>query len=54
MEKTPACRKVNNYVSRWVRDIGINPKSKYILKMDILLEDHLKPDNWNANGTKTV
>ena len=50
MEKTPARRKVINAVSRWVRDIGIKPKSKYILQMDILLEDRLKSDDWEATG----
>lgn len=51
--KSPQRTRVINLVSKWVRDYGIKPKSKYILKMDIILGDALRPDDWNKEGLRS-
>jgi len=51
--KSPQRTRVINLVSKWVNGYGIKPKSKYILKMDIILGDALRPDDWNKDGLRT-
>ena len=51
--KSPQRTRVINLVSKWVNGYGIKPKSKYILKMDVILGDALRPDDWNKDGLRT-
>ena len=51
--KSPARTRVINKVSEWVRSMGIKAKSKYITRIDAILGDRLRPEDWNAQGSKT-
>ena len=51
--KSPQRTRVINLVSKWVNDYGIKSKSKYILKMDIILGDALRSDDWNKEGLRS-
>ena len=51
--KSPQRTRVINLVSKWVNDYGIKPKSKYILKMDVILGDALRLDDWNKEGLRS-
>ena len=33
--------------------MGIKAKSKYITRIDAILGDRLRPEDWNAQGSKT-
>ena len=48
--KSPQRTRVINIVSKWVQAYGIKPRSKYVLKMDTILADRLRPDDWNKDG----
>ena len=34
--------------------MGIKPKSRYLTKMDAILGDRLRPEDWNAEGSTST